>query len=88
MFGLWLDLKKSASSEQELSLALADRYRIPGVTSHGSVLCECLWGLDPTDFDALLYDFDGFPGDMRRGDHGEDQVPRLFIGAIQSWVHS
>jgi pimeloyl-ACP methyl ester carboxylesterase len=33
MFNLWLDLKKSARSEKELSLAWADRYKdYPGVT--------------------------------------------------------
>lgn len=62
MFGLWLDLKKSVQSEQELSLALADKYKdYPGITS-GWILffAGCLWQLDPTFFDALLYDFDGF----------------------------
>ena len=62
MFGVWLELKRSSQSEQELSLALANYYKdYPGVTS----LCllffaRCLWQLDPTYFDNLLYDFDGF----------------------------
>lgn len=62
MFGLWLDLKQSAQSEQELSLALADAYRdYPGVTSAWIMFfAGCLWQLDPTFFDALLNDFDGF----------------------------
>ena len=62
MFGLWLDLKKSAQSEQELSLALADAYKdYPGVTSAWILFfAGCLWQLDPTYFNALLHDFDGF----------------------------
>ncbi len=62
MYGLWLALKKSAQSEQELALALADRYRdYPGVTSQWILFfARCLWQLDPTYFDTLLYDFDGF----------------------------
>ena len=62
MYGLWLDLKKSAQSEQELSLALADAYKdYPGVTSAWILFfAGCLWQLDPTFFNALLYDFDGF----------------------------
>ncbi len=62
MFGLWLALKKSASSEEELSLALADRYKdYPGVTSAWILFfAGCLWQLDPTFFDTLLDDFDGF----------------------------
>lgn len=93
MFGLWLDLKKSASSEQELSLALADRYKdYPGVTSQWILFfAGCLWALDPTYFDALLYDFDGFA----RG-YGAEEImakikcPVLFIrgetklGAVMS----
>jgi len=62
MYGLWLDLKKSVQSEKELSLVLADRYKdYPGVTS-GWILffAGCLWQLDPTYFNALLYDFEGF----------------------------
>jgi len=62
MFGLWLGLKKSAQSEQELSLALADAYKdYPGVTSTWLLFfAGCLWQLDPTFFNALLDDFDGF----------------------------
>lgn len=62
MFGLWLSLKKSAQSEQELSLALADAYKdYPGVTSAWILFfAGCLWQLDPTYFNTLLYDFDGF----------------------------
>lgn len=62
MFNLWLDLKKSAQSEKDLSLALADKYRgYPGVTSQWILFfAGCLWQLDPTYFNALLYDFDGF----------------------------
>jgi pimeloyl-ACP methyl ester carboxylesterase len=62
LFGLWLSLKKSAQSEQGLALALADAYKdYPGVTS-ASILffAGCLWQLDPTYFNALLRDFDGF----------------------------
>jgi pimeloyl-ACP methyl ester carboxylesterase len=62
MFGLWLSLKKSARSEADLALALADAYKdCPGVTS-GWILfsARCLWLLDPTYFNNLLYDFDGF----------------------------
>ena len=62
MYGLWLDLKKSVQSEKELSLALADKSReYPGVTSQWILFfAGCLWQLDPTYFNALLYDFDGF----------------------------
>jgi hypothetical protein len=49
-------------SEQELSLALADAYKdYPGVTSTWMLFfAGCLWHLDPTFFNALLHDFDGF----------------------------
>jgi pimeloyl-ACP methyl ester carboxylesterase len=62
MYRLWLDLKKSVQSEQELSLALADKYKdYPGITSAWILFfAGCLWRLDPTFFDTLLYDFDGF----------------------------
>jgi len=62
MFNLWLDLKKSAQSEKELSLAWADRYKdYPGVTSTWILFfARCLWQLDPTYFNAMLYDFNGF----------------------------
>jgi pimeloyl-ACP methyl ester carboxylesterase len=62
MFDLWLRLKKSAKSEQELSLALADAYKdYPGITSAWLLFfAGCLWQLDPTYFNALLNDFEGF----------------------------
>lgn len=62
MFSLWLDLKKSAQSEQELSLKLAEAYRdYPGVTSAWILFfAGCLWQLDPTFFNTLLQNFDGF----------------------------
>jgi len=62
MFRLWLELKKSAQSKQDLSLALADNFKdYPGVTSQWLLyFAGCLWQLDPAYFDALLYDFDGF----------------------------
>jgi pimeloyl-ACP methyl ester carboxylesterase len=62
MFGLWLSLKKSARSEQELALALADAYKdYPGVTSTWILFfAGCLWQLDPTYFNTLLHDFDDF----------------------------
>ncbi len=62
MFGLWLRLKKSAQSEQALSLALAEAYKeYPGITS-GWILffADCLWQLDPTFFNVLLHDFESF----------------------------
>ncbi len=62
MFELWLKLKKSARTENELSLALADKYsEYPGITSTWILFfAGCLWRLDPTFFNALLCDFDGF----------------------------
>ncbi len=62
MYRLWLDLKKSAQSEAGLALALADKYRdYPGVTGAWILFfAGCLWRLDPTFFDALLNDVDGF----------------------------
>ncbi len=62
MFGVWLELKRSAESELELSLALADKFKnYPGVTSTWIMFfARCLWLLDPTFFNALLHDFDGF----------------------------
>lgn len=62
MFSLWLKLKRSAQSEQELSLALANEYKdYPGVTNAWILFfAGCLWQLDPTFFDTLLYDFNGF----------------------------
>jgi len=62
MFGLWLNLKRSAQSEHELSQALADAYKDhPGLTNTWiRFFAGCLWQLDPTFFNALLNDFDGF----------------------------
>jgi pimeloyl-ACP methyl ester carboxylesterase len=62
MYRLWLDLKKSVQSEEELSLALADKYKdYPGISSAWILFfAGCLWQLDPTFFNTLLYDFDGF----------------------------
>jgi len=62
MFGVWLQLKRAAESEQDLALALADAYRdYPGVTSALiSFFAGCLWQLDPGFFDNLLNDFEGF----------------------------
>lgn len=62
MFNVWLKLKKSAGSAEELSWALANEYRdYPGVTSQWIMFfARCLWQLDPTFFDSLLYDFTGF----------------------------
>jgi pimeloyl-ACP methyl ester carboxylesterase len=62
MFALWLNLKESAQSLQDLALALADAYQAyPGVTSAWILFfAGCLWQLDPTFFNALLHDFEGF----------------------------
>jgi pimeloyl-ACP methyl ester carboxylesterase len=62
MFALWLGLKKSARSERDLTLALADAYKdYPGVTSTWMLFfAGCLWQLDPTFFNALLHDFEEF----------------------------
>ncbi len=62
MFGLWLDLKKAAHTEHELALALAEKYmECPGVTGAWILFfATCLWQLDPTFFNSLLYDFAGF----------------------------
>ena len=62
MFGLWLNLKSGAQSEQALALALANAYKdYPGVTSAWILFfAGCLWQLDPTFFNALLHDFEGF----------------------------
>ena len=62
MFGLWLQLKRAAQSEQDLAFALADAYRdTPVVTSTWILFfAGCLWQLDPGFFDNLLDDFEGF----------------------------
>jgi pimeloyl-ACP methyl ester carboxylesterase len=62
MFDLWLDLKRSAESERDLALKLADTYRAyPGVTSAWIMFfAGCLWQLDPTFFKVLLQDFEAF----------------------------
>ncbi len=62
MFSVWLNLKNSAQSEQELSLLLADAFKdYPGVTSTWIMFfAGCLWQLDPSFFNVLLHDFNGF----------------------------
>jgi pimeloyl-ACP methyl ester carboxylesterase len=62
MFRGWLNLKSSAQSEQELTLLLADAFKdYPGVTSAWIMFfAGCLWQLDPTFFNVLLHDFNGF----------------------------
>ena len=62
MFGVWLKLKKLAQTEQELALLLAQEYKdYPGVTSAWVLyFARCLWQLDPTFFNKMLCDFDGF----------------------------
>jgi len=62
MFSGWLDLKSSAQSEQELTLLLADAFKdYPGVTSASIMFfAGGLWQLDPTFFNVLLHDFNGF----------------------------
>ncbi len=63
MYGIWLNLKRSAQSEQELALALAEKFfkDYPGVTSSWMLFfAGCLWQLDPTYFNAMLYDFNSF----------------------------
>ena len=69
MFNVWLNLKQSAESEQELAWALSEEYRsYPGVTSAWILFfAGCLWRLDPAFFNGLLYDFDGFAGDYDAG---------------------
>jgi pimeloyl-ACP methyl ester carboxylesterase len=82
MYGLWLDLKNSVQSEKELSLSLSERYRdYPGVTGQWILFfAGCLWQLDPTYFNALLYDFNGFTkGYDYRQILAEIKCPILFI---------
>jgi pimeloyl-ACP methyl ester carboxylesterase len=61
-FGRWLHLKRSAQSEKDLALKLAEEYRsYPGLTSTWHMFfAGCLWQLDPTFFGALLNDFEAF----------------------------
>ena len=61
-FGRWLHLKRSAQSEADLALKLAEEYRsYPGLTSMWHLFfAGCLWQLDPTFFGALLNDFEAF----------------------------
>jgi pimeloyl-ACP methyl ester carboxylesterase len=75
MFALWLQLKRAAQSEQELAFTLADACRdYPGVTSTWILFfAACLWQLDPTFFDNLQDDFDGFCA----GYDGEQILSRL-----------
>jgi pimeloyl-ACP methyl ester carboxylesterase len=101
MFGLWLSLKKSGQSEQGLALGLANAYKdYPGVTSAWiEFFAGCLWQLDPTFFNALLHDFEGFTAgyDYKRS-LAKIDCPVLFIrgetrlGAVMtdeeiSWLH-
>lgn len=81
MFALWLSLKKSAQSEQELALALADAYKdYPAMTSQWTLFfAGCLWDLDPTFFDALLHDFDHFVDGYEQGLLDRISCPVLFL---------
>ncbi len=61
MFALWLDLKRRAKSELDLSLGLADAYRnFPAISTWLLYFAKCLWQLDPTFFHVLLNDFESF----------------------------
>jgi pimeloyl-ACP methyl ester carboxylesterase len=62
MFGVWLELKRQAQSEQELVLLLAEAFKgYPAVTSSWLLYFgRCLWQLDPTFFNGMLGDFGGF----------------------------
>ncbi len=64
MFGVWLELKHRAQSEDELGLLLSQQYAgVPGVTSSWLLFfARCLWQLDSTFFNALLRGFDDFAG--------------------------
>jgi pimeloyl-ACP methyl ester carboxylesterase len=63
MYAQWLDLKKSAQTEQDLALRLGAAYLgYPGVTSAWLMFfAGCLWQLDPTYFNVLLRDLDTGP---------------------------
>ena len=75
MFGLWLQLKRAAQSEQDLAFALAEAYRdYRAVTSPWILFfAGCLWQLDPGFFDNLLNDFEGFYA----GYEAKRTLPRL-----------
>jgi pimeloyl-ACP methyl ester carboxylesterase len=60
-FELWLNLKKQAQSELDLAVALAEAYKDLFVSSTWTLyFATCLWRLDPTFFNTLLYEFDSF----------------------------
>jgi pimeloyl-ACP methyl ester carboxylesterase len=81
MYGMWLELKRSVQSEQELSLALADQYKgYPAVTSQWMLFfARCLWLLDPSFFDNLRYDFDAFIKGYDKQLLAKIKCPVLFI---------
>ncbi len=90
---VWLNLKNSAQSEQELTLLLSDAYKdYPGVTSAWIMFfAGCLWQLDPTFFNALLHDFSGFTeGYDYQSIFADTHCPVLFLrgetklGAVMS----
>ncbi len=62
MYQVWLDLKNGSCSEEELSSTLVRQYGdFPGISAEWlRFLAGCLWHLDPTFFDPLLHDFEGF----------------------------
>jgi pimeloyl-ACP methyl ester carboxylesterase len=61
-FGVWLELKKQAQSEQEPALLLAQEFKAySGATSSWLLFfAKCLRQLDPTFFNVMLRDFGGF----------------------------
>ncbi|HEX6974794.1 MAG TPA: alpha/beta hydrolase, partial [Vicinamibacterales bacterium] len=65
MFGLWLELKRAARSEEDLAFRLAEAYQDnPAATSAWILFfAGCLWQLDPRFFDSLLNDFEAFCAD-------------------------
>ena len=62
MYRRWLGLKRAAATADDLALMLAEAHRdYPRLTSQWLLFSAgCLWQLDPTFFDPLLNDFDGF----------------------------
>ena len=81
-FDQWLDLKRSAQSEADLAMKLADAYQgRPGVTSTWLLFfAGCLWQLDASFFRALCDDFAAFS----RGYHYKEifaglHCPMLFL---------